>query len=151
MWSVTCLNCLTCPFLSPEATETTFDKLGLLTYIGFLSCQSFLFSSVLHPFIFYTTPDPHSSPTEATTTLNFRYAMAKNVSSSGRAKKAAIKTLARPTADKFRVGAARLDLMNSTAPGRKVPAIIYLSSDSEESVTDVNELPEARPKSKAAT
>jgi hypothetical protein len=43
----------------------------------------------------------------------------------------------RPSSAEFRAGAARLDLLNNTATRRRAPPIIYLSSTSEQSDSDV--------------
>jgi hypothetical protein len=57
----------------------------------------------------------------------------------------------RPAPEAFRAGAARLDLINSMASKRKVPAIIDLSSDSEEPTAAIKKTPATHPKFQAAT
>ncbi|KAH7072151.1 hypothetical protein BKA63DRAFT_492792 [Paraphoma chrysanthemicola] len=47
-------------------------------------------------------------------------------------KKRDLKPKIRPSAAEFRAGLERLDLLNSMVPKRRVPVVIYLSSDSED-------------------
>jgi hypothetical protein len=56
----------------------------------------------------------------------------------------------RPAPEAFRAGAARLDHINSMASKRKVPAIIDLSSDSEEPTAAIKKPPATQPKSHVA-